>query len=365
MKKNTFYSIIVNLFIFCLVLYDYKFLIDYTGISNIILFILVVFIFLLFIIMLLTNGLYERKDFNKIFLFGIFCVILFLFNFETFWIRIFLLVFVSLKIDNKQFVKSLFYSHCFMFLFTVLLNFYGFLSPDYIHYRFIDGVAYMRSSLGFHHPNAVLIYFVPIVLSGYYLFGKNKLFLISSFIILYFLYTLSFSRTSFFAILLFYIIINFNKIYDSNLLKKIIIPNLFLILFFITLVISNFMNNPTYNIILSNRPMFFDYYISNFSLINFFGLSISNIPLDNEFLYMLYVCGLFSFIFYFIISRYTLKRIDIGKREIVILIILSIMGLFETLLITATFNFIFIIQIKYLLVGDNNNKIDENTKLKY
>lgn len=309
-------------------------------------------------------NIYNKKlyisELKKIIIFGLITCYFLFFYFEQNFLISFLLAITILKRNDKEFIKTFFYSSIICFVFTLILNAIGILEANNI-IRNVDGVITPRYTLGFRHPNEVFLFFLPIVLSGFYLVEHKKSFYILTVITSIILYKFTYSRTGFYVIIIFIILALFRKIFTKKLIKKII-PALFIIFTIFSIMLAMFYGESKNNKIsqlLSGRPYYWNYYIESETLITPFGDNkAEGYFLDNFYIYLLVQLGLIGYMIYFIIYYKSLKKLDYDYRYLIIATVFLIYGLLEANVIIGSIQFLFAIQLKYIIEKRNKQNID-------
>ena len=250
-----------------------------------------------------------------------------------------LLGLILINEDNNDIIKVIFSSLLFMFISTLLLGFIGIL-PNTDVIRNVDSAIQIRYSLGFANANAPFAYFIPIVLSGIYLYKKNKLFNFIMLLISFFIYYYTKCRTGFYLVIL---IIIFNMLNIKNILKK---GNIVFTLFFtISILLALLFGTTKYNFVnelLSYRPWYSYEFLKEG--ISIWGMGIpKNIILDNLYLRLLANYSIFGVIIYYYIYNKGSKLCVKDNMLIFALFFFSLYNIFEAMTIG---NFVIIIFLK-------------------
>lgn len=237
----------------------------------------------------------------------------------------------------------IFKSLSIVFILTILLGILNVI-PISESYRTIDGESQIRTSLGFPNANAAFAYFIPIVLSGIYLFKNNKLFSIITIIIAITIYRFTMCRTGFYLS----VIIIFINLFIKNIDYKKFNKNIFMICFVISILLALFFGTTKYNTInelLSFRPWFCYQFLK--LGISKWGLGIpDNIILDNLFFKLLANYSIFGIILYYYIYKNGRKICSKDKYLLYAMIFFSIYNIFEAMTIG---NFVLIIFLKEII----------------
>lgn len=329
----------------------FKYLLE-CSVSSVILYIVIFAICLLTIIDLYYLKL-TKKEF--LYIFSFFCISLFflLTKKEVNFLISFLFALILIRKNEESYVKTFLLCSLIFFCMTILLNIFGILeSSNIIRYKY--GEKTIRYSLGFGHPNLVFLFFLPIALCGYYLYGEKKWYyvlLISSSLILY---AFCDSRTGLlciFSIIFFHLFLN--KKILNNKFFRIFIDNFIIILtigtFLLCLLFGHSLSNRV-SALLSGRPYYLKSYLDKGMVFSLFGHSdISGYVIDNFYLFILIELGIFGFFVYFFIYKNGIKKSLYSKKYILIYLVFCIYGLAETNMIIGSINFLFPILIKNII----------------
>lgn len=333
----------------------FKYLINY-GIQ-----IKLLYIYLMIICILTLLNIYDKKftiqEFNKIIIFFIISLYFIIVHRDVNFFISFLLAIVCIRRKNKEFVKVFFISSIILYLSTIILSKVGILhSKEMI--RIVNGVTNKRSSLGFTHPNEVFLYFMPIALSGYYLYSNKKFFYIILLCTSTALYKVSYSRTGYIVIFIIIFLNLIKKILNKYKFEKIL-PYIMVILTITSIIIAilygeNFDNNISN--MLSGRPYYWKYYIDNGHMFSIVGKNISpDYFLDNFFLFLLVELGIIGYLIYLVIYYKSLRNLKRDTNLLLVILVFYIYGLSETNVIIGSIQFAFAIQIKSIII--KNKKI--------
>lgn len=265
------------------------------------------------------------------------------------------------KVNIKKFVKYLFFSNLIGTLTIIILSYSGVIN-DLILYR----GAMARHSMGFNHPNAFGARILQ--LASMYLFLKKdtikKKDCILTLVLAMIILSVADSLTSFFLMIIlsfgvfFISILNkrnikLKKIFERIFLKfgKVfwIIPIIAVSVTVLSLNVSKYFGGNLLSRILQAR-YYFDYYGLSFfgtqletnNTIENFNLQFSKLyTLDNGYIYLLLGYGVISFSL-FVVGNVFLSKKLFAKKDYVsalVIVIYSIYGLFETMMIRYTYNF--------------------------
>lgn len=314
-------------------------------------FIICISIFTIFIII---KQKFKKNELLKISILIVICFYFVIFyNDINFYIS-FLLAMICLKKENKTFIKVFLVSSSILYCSNILLNMLGVLSS----HNMIRNTPYgtiIRNDLGFGHPNQVFLFFLPIVFSGYYLYGNKKVFYLVSIILSYILYMYSNCRTGFMCVILM-LGMGWLQSFKGLLIKNKSLLIAFLVFTLLSIVMAlkfgesydNWLNN-----ILSNRLYYWNLYLNNNDVFSIIGHNINDKwYIDNFYLYLLIEYGLIGYTIYYIIYYLSIKRILPDYKLCLILFVFLVYGLFETNVIIGSIQFVFAIQLKYLIRDD-------------
>ena len=326
------------------------------GLSNTILLIFICMV----IISVIRKRFISNVDINKLVLAMILAVIQFLFLHDIDILIMILIAITFSKTSNAIYKISKYFciSIIAIFLVTIVLNKLGILDSYMMIRRNSDGIVRMRDSFGFSHPNCLYLYYFLTILSIYYIAKNKKVFSIITLISSIVMYNVTLSRTGFICTIFFLILIWFYP-------KKIKINKyLFLggtILTLLIAILYGKETNNTINQLLSNRPIFYYYYIDNELIFNLIGNNIvSKVPLDNMYLGIIITSGWIIYLFYLVLYVYTGEKIEEDRKLTNIYIITMIYGCFETHSLNIGINFLMLI-ISYMFFIKTNN-VKEKSK---
>ena len=267
-----------------------------------------------------------------------------------------------IKFDFK--IKIIF---CLIIIFCFLLGF----SETTVFYSY-NGIA--RNSLGFGNPNT-LGYYIFSICADYIFIKSKKISLLNLFVGIMIAMILSFisiSRTPSILIILLFLLSffahRFKFVFNSKLIKKILLLSFLLMTFFTISFIKNYSSDSTFynnlNESLSGRIVNSYRYLEKYDF-KLFGQEISlvnynstiNLYLDNGYLKLLLNNGIVAFIFIFMIYYYLIK--DSFKSSNVylldIIFIYLCYGLFENVFFWLTGN-VFLLKI-FCKEGILNNSL--------
>lgn len=306
---------------------------------------------------LISNLKVLKKNFKKMLLLGIGGVIITLMTSSIDYAIacLFAIVFSINKDGDKKFVKYFFISSIILFILTILMSVIGIL-PENNSIRRVEGETLVRANLGFTGMNTVFLCFLPIVLSFFILyekkFEKKKLLIvIITFLISYVLYKATLCRTGFYCSLIMLLLFFFvDKIHNSKIVS-VFVKYSYIILLVISIGISIIYGNiyeNSVNMILTGRPYYWNYYISNYQL-SLTGIDILNkMPLDNAYLTYLYDYGIICFILFAYITFVSQKSIIKNKYILLAFLVFTIYGIFENNFIYH-YNFMLTLQMIYII----------------
>ena len=341
MKKISLYKKLIIFFIvsFKLILYIIQKTITMNSLINKLFLIFIIILSLPYILKLRFN----KESFIKIVLFFLLATYLFLINNDD---NIFLFSLLGLLLidnDNKDIIKTIFISLTIGFVFTLILGKVGILYNNKL-IRSTDGVLQNRYSLGFSNPNAVFAYFIPIIISGAYLYKNNILFILIFLISAIILYYYTKCRTGFYII----IIILIFSLLKLRIGKK---GNIFFPVFSILSILLAILFGKThYNIInqaLSYRPWFSYQFLSKgFSA---WGKGIpEDLIIDNFYLRILAFYSIIGFlVYYYIYYKGSLKC----KNDYLLIHSLFFFLLYNVFEAMTIGNFVLIIFLKEIFIS--------------
>ena len=254
----------------------------------------------LFAIVDIINKKINKKRLIPIFLLAIVSAIYVIFYQDVNFLISFLLMLICLKKNDASFIKSFFYSSIILFLSVIVLNILGILEPHNM-VRYIDGKRTIRYSLGFIHPNNVFMFYLPIVLCGYYLYKNSVKYIVIISVCSIILYKLSLCRTGFYCVCLLLILSFFKKYLDKKNIKCIfkLLPIILTIFSIFVAIEYGYSIDNNISKMFSGRPFFWKYLIDNNLLFNFFGKNSSYvINIDNFYIFLLSELGIIGYSIY-------------------------------------------------------------------
>lgn len=229
-----------------------------------------------------------------------------------------------------------------------------------INIKMSGRVGIYRSSLGFGNVNTPFVYFTAIMFGLYYLFGDNKkllflIYILTTFVAIY-IFGATNSRTGYY---IYYLFIISSLLYNKKINKYFskIVPSTFFIFLIVSILIAvlygqNISNEV--NVFLSNRPYFSYYYIQNYLWFNLLGNNIvSYYVLDNFYLATLVKIGFIGFITYAYIF---VKGSLLYKKDEKINLIIFFILLYGVLESNFYGNFIYVLLLKEIIKGSDNNE---------
>lgn len=344
-KLSLYEKIIIFL---CILL---KYLITY-GISKTIL-----YLYLSVLIFLVVIDIYNKKipktQYIKIIIFFCISAYFVVLHQDVNFLISCIMVVICLKKDNNSYVKTFLYSSILLYLITIFLNIMGVRESNNL-IRITDGEIKTRYTLGFKHPNEVFLFFIPIALTGYYLYSDKKKFYIIISIVSYILYKLSYSRTGFITIILMIVLHILIKKDNIREIFKKCLPYMFVCMTVLSMIIAKLYGYSTDNFVseaLSSRPYFWNLYLSNMNIFSLIGNNVvENWHIDNFYLYLFIELGVIGYIIYYAIYRKSIKILkNFNEKLILIIFVFMIYGLTETNVIIGSINFAFTLQLKAMI----------------
>lgn len=304
-----------------------------------------VFVYLYLIIVVLLSLKYifqlqfSKMVFLKVMLIMIVSFIIFFLYKEDNIFLYSLLGLLLINEDDKEIIKTIFISLVIIFSLTTILGCLNILPVSEV-YRTINGDTQTRTSLGFPNANAAFAYFIPIILSGLYLFKDKKLFIILSLIISIIIYSFTVCRTGFYLILMIILFSIIIKKYNINFNK-----NFFLICFVLSIIIALLFGRTKYNYInelFSFRP-WYGYQFLKQGIFKW-GTGIDkNFILDNLYFKLLANYSIVGILLYLYIYKMGEKLCSKDKYLLFSMFFFNIYNIFEAMTIG---NFVLIIFLK-------------------
>ena len=313
-------------------------------------------IMLFLFILIIFNKKYSYKKFIFIVFLGIFSSLIFLIYKEDNLFFYFLIAILYEDEDTLKMVKIIFYTSLIMYIIVLILGITDIISST-IAYRNIDGNLDVRRSLGFFNANAVFIYYLPIVLSGYYLFSNVKIFNILVLITATILYFFARSRAGYIVVCLFILL----SLFKNNKIIPKLSKNMFGIMTIISILIAILYgqnSTNTINELLSGRPYFSYYYLENNLVFTFFGNNmINSMILDNFYLRLLVNYGIIGYLVYFYIYRKGSSLLQMDYKLMLCSVIFLIYAFCES---SNPSNFVLIIYMQAILKNIGVNRCANN-----
>lgn len=339
--------------IFLLILFRYlSFYSILNHITNIILFI-AIFILILKII----TKKYSVRQMLTILLLGFCCFIITITTESVDFLISYLLAINFNDKSIRSLIKGLLLSVIFCYILTLILNLFGIIESNVISRVTEEGVI-SRSSLGFTHANDVFKHFIIIFICTYLLSDKK----IYIYILIFFsviLYALSNSRTGIMCILILSVIVLFKR-RVCKLFEYINLNYIYLVFTIFTVLMSTVFylgKDSLLNTLLSNRLYLYNYYITNNHALTIFGISLfENMVIDNIYLRTLVDYGIITWIIYYFIYYFSLKKISKDNVNIKIAIFMfCIYGLFENVF---AYHMNFSLMLLLLILISNKDRIN-------
>lgn len=305
------------------------------------------------------NKKLNRKELGKIVIFGFIALFFVVFYADANFFISFILALLIYNKNNDGFVKIFFWCSVISYTLTIAMYYLGILeSNNLIRNDSLNNVN-IRYSLGFNHPNEVFLYFLPIALSGYLIYGEKRFYFITLIISSTALYKMSLCRTGYAIIYLLVILHIARKFLKKNIIKRML-PFCFIIFTIISIYIAITYGDSTSNAVstfFSGRPFYWNKYIKNGTIISMFGKNrISGYNLDNFYIYILVELGMIGYFIYGYIYIASLKRLSLSVRYTVVLLVFLIYGLTEANVIIGSIQFVFAIQLMTLIAEKNKVK---------
>ena len=363
-------DILKFLTVFLCVIYKILLACDVLKTNSIQIYIVIIAIFAISIIIIFSKKM-KKKDFYKLLIFITFGIVTILKIVSVNYIFPILIAINFYDKDNKEesirkLIKYFFISLSIAYLSVIILNFVGVL-PSHNLIRFKSGNMIIRQSLGFSHPAFVGLYFIFIVCAYFCLNKINKLNILITITLSFFIYKICDSRITFVCSILFVVMIlsKNNKVF-LNYIKKII-PYLFIFLTFFTIGATILFAKYKLNFIdaiFSNRLSIYNEVINNMNILRnpIGGNAVENIVLDNFYLVVFLYFGFIGYIiwalFYYISSKNLKEDFILDIIQIIILVY----GLADSNVIVTSINFMISVQFLSLLYNWKPNNILENVR---
>lgn len=308
----------------------------------------------------IVNKKIQKEDIKQIIILGAISIMFVVFYQDVNFLISYVFSLMCLKKSEKSFVKAFFYSSLILYLSVIIMYLLGILEPNNM-IRYVNGIVVTRFSLGFPHPNNVFLFLLPIVMSGYYLWSKNKIFYVVSFIIIWILYKLSLCRTGFYILIILLIMGLFKHIFEKQWFIKSVKFMMIIFAILSIYIASKFGNNIVNNVssLFSGRPYYWKYFLDNNLLFTFWGENAKlGKYIDNFYIFLLAEYGIIGFTTYTYIYYKSVKYMEKNYTEILIIFIFLLYGLTETNVIIGSIQFMFAIQLKRII--ESNEKILRN-----
>lgn len=312
-------------------------------------------VLIIFTIAVLLKKKFKKKEIIKIS--AMMCISLYfvLFYVDVNFFISLLLAIVCVRKENKDFIKIFFITSILLYCGNIILNLAG-IVPSNNMIRNVETGTIIRYDLGFGHPNAVFLFLLPIIFSGYYLFNQKKTFYIVSILISILFFNISNCRTGIGCVILM-LALGWLQSFKGMFRKNNLLPNVFFIYTLISIFVAWKFGGDIKNIannILSNRPYYWNLYIENDMMFSLFGHNMNKIwYVDNFYLYLLIELGIVGFLIYDLLYYFSIKKIKNDYKLSLILLIFLTYGLFETNVIIGSIQFAFAIQLKYLIQNED------------
>lgn len=364
-------SVLLFLLVFLAILFKYLSMWSYLIVGEFETSLPLFFVIIALFLILISNLKVLKKNFKKMLLLGIGGVIITVMTSSIDYAIacLFAIAFSISKDGDKKFLKYFFISSIILFTLTILMSMIGIL-PENNSIRRVEGETLVRANLGFTGMNTVFLCFLPIALSFFILYEKKiekkKLFIIIiTFLISYALYKATLCRTGFYCSLIMLLLFFFVDKINNSKIVNIFVKYSYIILLIIAIGIA-IIYGDTYessvNMLLSGRPYYWNYYISNYQL-SLTGVDILNtMPLDNAYLTYLYDYGIICFILFAYITFVSQKSISKNKYILLAFFVFAIYGMFENNFIYH-YNFMLTLQMIYIIgIKDSCTLLKEESR---
>ena len=257
--------------------------------------------------------------------------------------------------DLKQLMKIIFYSSIASFLLICFLCLIGLVKND-IHYRNIFNFVVLRETIGFSNPNVVYRFFVPIVLTGLFVFKDKAIYALACLCIGMLLFFITGSRAGLLAIIAFTILCCMPKSIKDKIYNVKLIPYVFLSFTLISILCAILLHKSNLDEYGSAR---FTIWYNYFKQIGVFANihKVNGRPLDNLFLNTMHFGGIYGYIYYYCLYLMAFIRNDKKNSQLIFILFLVtfVYGLFENFSAFGESR-VLIILFSIILNGD---KIDE------
>lgn len=317
----------------------------------------------LILIILNRKKIIESLKDNKVKL-KIMIIIILSFILNQYYYSFYLLI-MMLILDKEKSLKAFLYSSSFFYLLTIILYYSGVLERYGLqpHLRDYGEFSIYRNTLGFPHPNNVMMLLVPIITSIYYLYYNKmtqKIMLFIFILISGIEFYLTFSRTTFIVILFFIFLILIKDEYILKLKSMIYLELIGSLV--LTFIVPVFFYSEKINRLLSTRLALFRDYILNYGISLFGDRNIAKIykevPLDNLYLRIFIehgIIGILLFILMIIIVIRKLYQYE-DTKAIRILASIILFSIFESQGFQYYFNILLFIVPSYIYF-DSDSKV--------
>ena len=298
-----------------------------------------------------TMGL-SKKEYIKILALFTVCLFTFVTNRDVNLLVSFFVALLFFRKDIREFVRYFAWCSIGMFVLTILLNSLGIIEGNNM-IRYTQEGTIQRYALGFETPNALFLYFMPIVFALYYAYGANKKVLVVSAVCSTFLFYLTNCRTGFLLTILFVLYVAIWKDTMPKILQKIL-PYVFLILTVVTFGIAITQGpvpDSAWNDWMSGRPYLWNYYYTQGLHTSLLGGNLNEeYILDSFYLHILVHLGILAYVFYAFVyyktSKTTLRQ---DEKALNLILFYLLYGLVETNTVLASTNFIFVLQFRSIM----------------
>lgn len=241
------------------------------------------------------------------------------------------LVYIVLLIDLLNNV-DVFYKSTLWGMFLALITVFLLVNLGFFENEiYIDQMGRIRNFFGFANPNYLSLYTFSFSIF-LYLYKKNNLSLLISIVIIFITFYFTRSRTSFFAFLLFMLLLVFFQKRNIFLKKKISTYLIIIFLLVYIYLVINYQNYPNIDFILSGRLTLINHLFNEISFREFvFGGNLTKITIDNSYLIFIKYYGTFFLIFFL----FTLVNVKENRpHELAFIITMLIFGFFESVLVS-------------------------------
>lgn len=360
-NKNIIFIVAYEIMVFTSFFDNIAFIKEYSTILNI-------FAMGLMLLGALQNK-YEKKYIFLLILLGILILCITFITQDLMALKIYILI-SFIKIDNfNKFIKSDFNIRLIYYILVLTLCGLGVVDNNTI-YRYENNIpTTARYSLGFSHPNllgmvSLMLVFEYVYLIDFKIKCKNGIFLG---ILFFIIAVIADSRTSTYIFILFLILVFMmkkTKIFNLNVLQKIIckFPILLLIVTCVGIYIYNLNSEFLVGVDLNiwSRFHYMNYYIDIYG-IDLLGNNVTWVkPLDNIYCYMLVNHGIIFMLLYVILHMNLFKRL-FREKQIglsIILVFILFFGFFESGMLLIALNPFFFLVNKKIEIKDDTTKLN-------